>query len=110
MCFESDSVVSLNLKWEELEIAVSPDSMSADSHSHPSSEESSDKVIPEDISLPSKFLLPTLDESSSLDQGTMEQELSKSQTEESTEKNDSGANDQIDISSHDEDIISYETK
>ena len=32
---------------------------------HPSSEESSDKVIPEDISLPSQFLLPTLDDSSS---------------------------------------------
>ena len=33
--------------------------------SHPSSEESSDKVIPEDMSLPSQFLLPTLDDSSS---------------------------------------------
>ena len=33
--------------------------------SHPSSEESSDKVIAEDISLPSQFLLPTLDDSSS---------------------------------------------
>ena len=43
MCFESDSVVSPDLKVEESEIAVSLDSMSADSHSHPSSEESSDK-------------------------------------------------------------------
>ena len=50
---------------EEPEVAVFPDSMSADNHSHPSSEESSDKVIPEDISLPSQFLLPTLDDSSS---------------------------------------------
>ena len=65
MCFESDSVVSLGLKVEESGIAVSPESMSADSHSHPSSDESSYKVIPEDISLPSQFLLPTLDDSSS---------------------------------------------
>ena len=39
--------------------------MSTNSTSHPGSEESSDKVIPEDISLPSQFLLPTLDDSSS---------------------------------------------
>ena len=39
--------------------------MSTENASHPSSEESSDKVIPEDISLPSQFLLPTLDDSSS---------------------------------------------
>ena len=39
----------------------------------------------------------------------MEQELSKSPVEESTEKNDSGANDQVDVSSHDESIIAYET-
>ena len=65
MCFQSDSVVSPDLKVEESEIAVSPDNMSADSNSHPSSEESSDKVIPEDIFLPSQFLLPTLDDSSS---------------------------------------------
>ena len=49
-------------------------------------------------------------ESSSLDPSTMEQELSKSPIEESTEKNDSGANDQIDICSHGEGIIAYETK
>ena len=49
-------------------------------------------------------------ESSSLDPSTMEQELSKSPIEESTEKNDSGVNDQVDVSSHDESIITYETK
>ena len=49
-------------------------------------------------------------ESSSSDPSTIEQELSKSPIEESTQKNDSGANDQVDISSHDEDIIAYETK
>ena len=193
---------------EGSEIAITSDNVSTESTSHPSLEESSDKVIPEDISLPSQFLLPTLDdssseeeieitelkteaelhnvdneeemplvdseasslvntnellefmdaidmgkaestkqsvtvnceqtstsknpieqtsvdpkswsqfssfmsyhegESSSLDPSTMEQELSKSPLEESTQKNDSGANDQIDISSHDEDIIAYET-
>ena len=40
----------------------------------------------------------------------MEQELSKSPIKESTQKNDLGANDQLDISSHDKDIIAYETK
>ena len=49
-------------------------------------------------------------ESSSLDPSTIKQELSKSPIEESTQKNDSGANDQVDVSSHDEDIIAYETK
>ena len=39
--------------------------MSTESTSHPSLEESSDKVIPKDISLPSQFHLPTLDDSSS---------------------------------------------
>ena len=39
--------------------------MSTENTYHPSSEESSDKVIPEDMSLPSQFLLPTLDDSSS---------------------------------------------
>ena len=65
MCFESDSVVSPDLKVEESEVAVSTDNMSTDNHSHPSLEESSGKVIPEDISLPSQFLLPNLDDYSS---------------------------------------------
>ena len=213
-CFESDTVIAPGSKLEESEIAITSDSVSnngsTESTSHPSSEESSDKVIPEDISLPSQFLLPTLDdssseeeteiteletkaelhdvdneeemplvdseasslvntnellefidtidlgkaestrqseitvnseqsstsehpmeptsvdpksesqfssfmsyhegESSSLDPSTMEQELSKSPIEESTQKNDSGTDDQVDISLHDEDIIAYETK
>ena len=54
---------------EESEIAIPSDNVSnnvsTESTSHPSSEESSDKVIPEDISLPSHFLLLTLDDSSS---------------------------------------------
>ena len=211
MCFESDSVISPDFKMKESEVAVSPDSMDTDNHSHFSLKESSDKVIPEDVSLLSQFLLPTLDDSSSeeqteitelkteaeihdmdneeeiplvdseasslvntnellefidtidmdepestkqseitvdseqtstseisenpieqtsvdpksesqfssfmsyhegesLDSSTIEQELSKSPTEGSSEKNDSGADDQVDISSHDKDIIAYETK
>ena len=39
ICFESDSVVSPNLKMEASEVAVSQDSMSTDNHSHPSLEE-----------------------------------------------------------------------
>ena len=77
MCFEFNSVVSPDLKVEESEVAVSPDSMSTDKHSHPSLEESSDKVIPEDISLPSQFLLPTLDDSSSEE----EKEITELKTE-----------------------------
>ena len=214
ICFESDSVIAPGSKLEGSEIATTSDNVSnnvsTESTSHPSSEESSDKVIPEDKSLPFQFLLPTLDdssseketeitelkteaelhdinnaaemplvdseagslvntnellefidtmdidesenvkqseitvnseqsstsehlmeqtsvdpksesqfslfmsyhegESSSLDLSTMEQELSKSPIEESTQKNDSRANDWVDISSHDEDIIAYETK
>ena len=214
ICFESDTVIAPGSRLEESEIAITSDSVSnnvsTESTSHPILEESSDKVIPEDISLPSQFLLPTLDdssreeeteitelkteaelhdvdneeemplvdseasslvntnellefidtidmgkadstqqseitvnseqsstsdhlmeqntvdpksesqfssfmsyhegESSSLDPSTMEQELSKSPIEESTQKNDSGTNDQVDISSHDVDIIAYGTK
>ena len=50
---------------------VSPDSNivnvedeSVGERSHPNVEESSDKVIPADVSLPSQFLLPILDDSS----------------------------------------------
>ena len=69
ICFESDTVIAPGSKLEESEIAITLDNVSntvsTESTSHPSPEESSDKVIPEDISLPSQFLLPTLDDSSS---------------------------------------------
>ena len=158
MCFESDSVVSPDLKVEESEVAVSPDNMSTDNHSHPSldseasslvntnellefidimdmdepestkqsevradSEQTSTSEIsenpieqtyvdPKSESQFSSFMSYHEGESSSLDQGTTEQEVSKSPIEESTEKNDSGANNQVDVISHDEDIIAYETK
>ena len=65
ICFESDTVIAPGSKLEGSEIAITSDNVSTESTSHPSLEESSDKVIPEDISLPSQFLLPTLDDSSS---------------------------------------------
>ena len=37
---------------------------SKENDSHPNIEDSSDKVIPEDVSLPSQFLLPNIDDSS----------------------------------------------
>ena len=49
-------------------------------------------------------------ESSSMDPSTEEKELSKSPMEDSTQKNDSGADDHEDISSHDNDMIAFETK
>ena len=67
-------------------------------------------VDPKSESQFSSFMSYHEGESSSLDPSTMEQELSKSPIEESTQKNDSGTNDQVDISSHDKDIIAYETK
>ena len=69
ICFESDTVIAPGSKLQEPEIAITLDNVSNNvstgSTSHPSLEESSDKVIPKDISLPSQFLLPTLDDSSS---------------------------------------------
>ena len=64
-------------------------------------------VDPKSESQFSSFMSYHEGESSSLDPSTMEQELGKSPIEESTQKNDSGTNDQVDISSHDEDIIAY---
>ena len=69
ICFESDTVIVPGSKLEKSEIAVTSDNVSnnvsTESTSHPSLEESSNKVIPEDISHSSQFLLPTLDDSSS---------------------------------------------
>ena len=65
-------------------------------------------VDPKSESQFSSFMSYHEGESSSLDPSTIEQELSKSPIEESTQKNDSGTNDKVDISSHD--IIAYETK
>ena len=67
-------------------------------------------VDPKSESKFSSFMSYHEGESSSLDPSTIEQELSKSPIGESTQMIDSGTNDQVDISSHDEDIIAYETK
>ena len=67
-------------------------------------------VDPKSESQFSSFMSYHEGESSSSDPSTKEQELSKSPIEGSTQKNDSGTDDQRDISSHDEDIIAYETK
>ena len=67
-------------------------------------------VDPKSESQFSSFMSYHEGESSSLDPSTIEQELSKSSIEESTQMIDSGASDQEDTSSHDEDIIAYETK
>ena len=57
MCSDSDTVIAPGSKFEESKIAITSDNVSnnvsTESTSHPSSEESSDKVIPEDRSLPS---------------------------------------------------------
>ena len=68
ICFESDTVIAPGSKLEESGLAITSDNVSnnvsTESTPHPSLEESGDKVIPEDISLPSPFLLPNLDDSS----------------------------------------------
>ena len=48
-------------------------------------------------------------ESSSMDPSTAEQELSKSPIKDSTQRHDSGADDHGDVSSHDSDLIAYES-
>ena len=68
-------------------------------------------VDPKSESQFSSFMSYHEGESSSLkDPSTVEQKLSKSSEMECTVKNDSGANDQSDISSHDNDMIAYEAK
>ena len=58
----------------------------------------------------SSFMSSHEGESSSLDPSTEGKEFSKSPVNDSTQKTDSGADDHEDISSHDNDMIAYETK
>ena len=68
-------------------------------------------VDPKSESQFSSFMCYHEGESSSLkDPSTVEQQLSKSSEIECTVKNDSGVNDQSDISSQDDDMIAYEAK
>ena len=68
-----------------------------------------DDVDPKSESQFSSFMSYHEGESSSLDPGTDEMELSKSSMENSTERPDSGTVDQRDNSSHDGDVIAYES-
>ena len=68
-----------------------------------------DDVDPKSESQFSSFMSYHEGESSSLDPGTNEQELSKSPIEDSTKRHDSGVVDQGDINSHDSDMIAYES-
>ena len=68
-----------------------------------------DNVDPKSESQFSSFMSYHEGESSSMDQGTDEQELSKSPIEGSTQRNNSGVDDHSDVSSHDSDMIAYES-
>ena len=68
-----------------------------------------DDIDPKSESQFSSFMSYHEGESSSLDPGTDEKELSKSPMEDSTERPDSGVVDQRDINSHDGDLIAYES-
>ena len=68
-----------------------------------------DDIDPKSESQFSSFLSYHEGESSSLDPGTIEKELSKSPIEDSTKRHDSGVVDQGDINSHDGDMIAYES-
>ena len=68
-----------------------------------------DNVDPQSESQFSSFMSYHEGESSSMDPSTNEQEFSKSPIEGSTQRHDSGADDHGDISSHDIDMIAYES-
>ena len=68
-----------------------------------------DDVDPKSESQFSSFMSYHEGESSSLDPGTNGKELSKSPIEDSTKRHDSGFVDQGDITSHDGDMIAYES-
>ena len=93
---------------KQSEITVNAEQTSTSDTSQNPIEQTS--VDPKSESQFSSFMSCHEGESSSMDPCTMEQELSKSPIEENTEKNDLGDNNQIDISSHGENIIAYETK
>ena len=70
--FEPDTIISpevvetttsLQESVEKMSVVESKESKKNDPH--PNVEDSSDKIIPEDVSLPSQFLLPSIDDSSS---------------------------------------------
>ena len=68
-----------------------------------------DDVDPKSESQFSSFMYYHEGESSSMDPSTNEQEFSKSPIEDSTQRHDSGVDNQRVISSHDSDVIAYES-
>ena len=68
-----------------------------------------DNTDPKSESQFSSFMSYHEGESSSMDPSTNEKELSKSPIEDSTQRHDSGADDHGDVSSHDTDVIAYES-
>ena len=68
-----------------------------------------DNIDPKPESQFSSFMSYHEGESSSMDPSTDEKELSKSPIEDSTQRHDSGADDHGDVSSHDTDVIAYES-
>ena len=68
-----------------------------------------DNIDPKSESQFSSFMSYHEGESSSMDPSTDEKELSKSPIEDSTQRHDSGADDHSDVSSHDTDVIAYES-
>ena len=67
-----------------------------------------DDIDPKSESQFSSFMSYHEGESSSMDPGINGKELSKSPIEDSTKRHDSGVADQVDINSHDGDMIAYE--
>ena len=68
-----------------------------------------DNIDPRSESQFSSFMSYHEGESSSMDPSKDEKELSKSSIEDSTQRHGSGADDHGDVSSHDTDVIAYES-
>ena len=68
-----------------------------------------DNIDPKSESQFSSFMSYHEGESSLMDSSTDEKKLSKSPIEDSTQRHDSGADDHGDVSSHDTDVIAYES-
>ena len=109
---EADSLVDTR---ELLEFIDTMDVSDTSKDNEPNSqEESAHDVIRQDVVDPksesqfSSFMSYHEGESSSMDPGTNEKELSKSPVEESTQRDDLGVANQGDINSHDSDMIAYE--
>ena len=110
---EAESLVDTKEFLEFVDTMDAEDTSKVD-ESHTHGESVHDVIRQEDLdpkseSQFSSFMSYHEGESSSLDPGTNEMELSKSPIEDSTERSDSGVVDQKDVSSHDGDVIAYES-